>query len=150
MKTVLLIIVLLMLCRAVMAPVAIKQLYILKSEYESKLLTWSNIDWWLNYYQVQNIEIVKHQIRLETGNLTSKYCRENSNLFGMKLPQKRSATAIGRLDGMAYYDNWIMSIADYKLWQDRYYKGGDYYTFLTVRRYAEDPFYIRKLKQFNT
>lgn len=124
-----------------------RQFYILKSKEESVALTWSNIDWWLIYYQVENIDIVKAQIWLETGNLTSKYCRENNNLLGMKLPKRRQSNALGELDGMSYYPSWIHSISDYKLWQLYCYKGGDYYEFLQNRPYAEDPLYIAKLQQ---
>lgn len=124
-----------------------RQIYILKTKEESTMLTWSNIDWWLTYYQVQNMDIVKAQIFLETGNLTSKYCQENNNLLGMKLPKKRRSYALGDLDGMSYYPSWIHSIADYQLWQQYCYKGGDYYDFLQNRPYAEDPLYIAKLQK---
>ena len=124
-----------------------KQLYILKTKEECLQLTWSNVDWWLKYYQVEFIPIVKAQIWLETGNLSSKYCRENNNLLGMKLPKRRQSTAIGRLDGMAYYSTWIHSIEDYSIWQKYFYKEGDYYKFLYGKGYAEDPYYIWKLKK---
>lgn len=124
-----------------------RQLYILKTKEECLQLTWSNIDWWLNYYQVESISIVKAQIWLETGNLTSKYCKENNNLIGMKLAKRRQTTALGELDGMSYYSSWVCSLEDYKLWQTYFYKGGNYYDFLYMRGYAEDPYYNFKLRR---
>ena len=78
-------------------------IYILKTKEECIQLTWSNVDFWLDYYKIENSDVVKAQIWLETGNLSSKFCKENNNLFGMKLPKRRQTTAIGKLDGMAYY-----------------------------------------------
>jgi hypothetical protein len=127
-----------------------KRLSILKTKEECIQLTWSNVDFWLDYYRIENSDIVKAQIWLETGNFSSKFCRENNNLFGMKLAKKRPTTAIGKLDGMAYYPSWVLSIQDYKLWQTYFYQGENYYDFLHNRGYAEDPHYIRKLKQITT
>ena len=122
-------------------------IYILKTKEECIQLTWSNVDFWLDYYKIENSDVVKAQIWLETGNLSSKFCKENNNLFGMKLPKRRQTTAIGKLDGMAYYPSWVHSIADYALWQRYFYKKGNYYDFLYNHGYAEDPYYIVKLKK---
>ena len=81
--------------------------------------------------------IVLAQARLETGNFTSKMCRERHNLFGIKHH--------GRY---ASYPNWRESIADYKRSISSRYTGGDYYAFLRRIGYAKDPKYIQKLKQF--
>ena len=64
----------------------------------------------------------------------------------MKYAYNRPTTAIGRnKNGSAIYYSWKHSIIDYALWQDKYYKGGDYYKFLS-RVYAEDSVYTRKLR----
>jgi hypothetical protein len=124
-----------------------KTLYLLRTVEESKTLNWSNIDWWMDYYQIKAIPYVKAQIWLETGNLTSRFCKEHNNLFGMKLAHKRPTTAIGQRNKMAYYADWIESIEDYKIWQDQYYNGGDYLSFLQSHGYAEDIWYKWKLKR---
>lgn len=81
--------------------------------------------------------IVLAQARLETGNFTSRRCRVQHNLFGIKHRGK-----------YASYRRWQDSVADYKKSISRRYRGGDYYAFLRRINYASDPRYIRKLKQF--
>lgn len=109
-------------------------------------LSWENIDYWLRVYEIEHPEIVKRQIALETGLLTSAICQENNNLFGMKQARVRKTTALGTKRGHAYYSNYIESIKDYKLWQDSMYEGGDYYAFLTRVGYAENTRYAAVLK----
>jgi len=109
-------------------------------------LSWENIDYWIDTLGIDHPEIVKQQIALETGMLTSAICNENRNLFGMKEPRIRETTALGTKRGHAYYKNYIDSIKDYKLWQDNMYGGGDYYAFLNRIGYAEARHYIAALK----
>jgi hypothetical protein len=117
------------------------------SDYETNLLTWSNIDRYISEIDIRQPEIVKAQIRHETGNLTSRFCKEQNNLIGMRLAHSRQTTAIGEGNHMAVYGKWQDSLADYKIWQDKYYKGEDYYQFLSRHGYAEDPYYQYKLKR---
>jgi hypothetical protein len=77
--------------------------------------------------------ILLNQIRLETGNLTKIY---GNNLFGFTSDEYLS------------YDTWLDCIKYAKMWQDKKYKGGNYYTFLVKINYAEDPLYIQKLQRF--
>jgi len=116
---------------------------ILFDKYE---LSWYSIDYWMNVFDIQNKEIVKRQVYHETGNLTSRFCRECNNLTGMRKPLKRETTAIGRDNGMSIYPSFVESIEDYYLWQQYFYKGGNYYDFLESHGYAIDPLYIPKLK----
>jgi len=109
-------------------------------------LSWENIDYWIDTLEIDHPEIVRQQIALETGMLTSAICQENSNLFGMKEPRVRETTALGTQRGHAFYHNYIDSIKDYKLWQDNMYEGGDYYSFLHRVGYAEANHYIAALK----
>lgn len=81
--------------------------------------------------------IVLAQARLETGNFTSRRCRVQRNLFGIKHR--------GRY---ASYRRWQESVADYKRSISSRYQGGDYYAFLRRIGYAKDPKYTAKLKQF--
>lgn len=80
--------------------------------------------------------IVLAQARLETGNFTSRRCKGDKNLFGMK-----------RGNRYATYRRWQDSIADYKIRISKRYKGGDYYTFLRRIGYAEDKEYCKKIRR---
>jgi mannosyl-glycoprotein endo-beta-N-acetylglucosaminidase len=62
-------------------------------------------------------EVALSQARLETGNFTSEIFRENHNLFGMKMAEKRPTSAIGINRGHASYSNWKESVIDYALFQ---------------------------------
>lgn len=92
-----------------------------------------NIEIHLKAAEIQHINIVLNQIRLETGNL--KFVK-NNNLFGF------------RTDEYLKFGHWTEAIKYKKNWQDKYYKKGNYYTFLKNLPYAEDSNYIIKLKQF--
>jgi uncharacterized FlgJ-related protein len=110
-------------------------------------LNWENIDYWMEEFGVKHKEIVMRQVYLETGNLSSTICRENNNLFGMKLPRVRKTTAIGSRRGHAEYDDFVLSILDYAIWQENMYNDQkDYYAFLRSVGYAECKSYIQKLK----
>lgn len=82
-------------------------------------------------------EIVLAQARLETGNFTSRRCRVDHNIFGIKHNGK-----------YAKYRRWQDCVSDYKRRISSRYSGGDYYQFLRRIKYAADEMYIRKLKQF--
>ena len=81
--------------------------------------------------------IVLRQVLWETGHLKCTNCSlDYNNLFGMGWNGKKYHE----------YTNWIESIQAYKIWQDKYYKGGNYYDFLDSIGYAEDSKYISNLK----
>ena len=138
--------ILLMFCLKLSAPPN-SSLVVLDSEPIQTLLTWSNIDSYMSEIDIQESEVVKAQIRHETGNLTSRLCLEQNNLFGMRLARVRVTTAIGEGNHMAIYRTWQESLLDYKIWQDTFYKGGDYCIFLSKHGYATDPYYLWKLKR---
>lgn len=95
-------------------------------------------------------DVVLAQAKIETGNFTSKIFRENNNMFGMKLPERRQTTAVGESRNHAKYTSWVQSIIDYKLWQDEMIHRAPtkraYLAYLR-RNYAEDKNYIKKIKQ---
>ena len=122
-------------------------IYIEKSEPINVLLTWSNIDAYILKIDIKEPEKVKAQIRHETGNLTSYFCLKQNNLFGMRFAPLRKTTAVKESNRMAVYRSWQESLQDYKIWQDKYYHGGDYYQFLERIGYATDPWYLFKLKK---
>ena len=103
----------------------------------------------LNKYQIKYPEIVKRQICLETGHLTSFVCKHYHNLCGMKYANRRKTTAIGVEKSYAVYSNYEKSVQDYKIWQDLYYHGEDYFTFLNRIGYSENSKYIETLKKIN-
>jgi len=110
-------------------------------------LNWNNIEHWMDVFDIEHKGIVKQQIYLETGNLTSDICLRNNNLFGMRYPRVRETTAIGTRKSHAKYKNYVESIRDYALWQRSMYDGEtEYYTFLKTVGYAECTEYINKLK----
>lgn len=91
----------------------------------------------LRKQNVPHADIVLAQARLETGNFTSRRCREDKNLFGMKRGKR-----------YAKYRRWQDSVSDYKERISSRYKGGSYYVFLRKIGYASDPNYERKLRRF--
>lgn len=97
-------------------------------------LTLENVIIMLKRYDIKHPEVVVRQIQLETGHLKSKGATIDNNLFGF------------RKQNYMTFDNWVESVEYYKRWQDKKYKGGNYYTFLQNVGYAKDSLYIQKLK----
>lgn len=89
----------------------------------------------LKRQQIPHANIVLAQSKLETGNYTSKLCKQHYNLFGIR-----------KNNGYKSYSNWKESINDYKRLISSRYKGGDYYQFLQRINYAENESYITILK----
>ncbi len=67
---------------------------------------------------VKHIDEIYNHARRESGNFKSKVFRENNNAFGMRLPRRRTTTAVGRNRGYAVYDKWYDSVYDYWLWYE--------------------------------
>ena len=110
----------------------------------------SNVIYWLNYYQVQYPEIVLKQIKLETGNYTSRICLISHNLTGMKFAWVRPSVAFAEQFNHAAYENWQLSILDYRLWQlynsCKLERCKDYYLFLKHANYATGKEYTKRVK----
>ena len=85
---------------------------------------------------IKHPEIVYAQYVQETGRCKSKACREKNNLFRFMYKGEIMSFKSKR-DCIRYY----------KKWQDKRYKGGDYYQFLIDIGYAGDPLYTKRLKQ---
>jgi len=98
-------------------------------------LTLDNVYQELIKQEVKYPNIVICQVILETGYLKSYSCKVRNNLFGF-------------YNGKRYleFSNWKECIAFKKQWQDKKFKGGNYYTFLETLPYAEDQKYCNKLK----
>lgn len=84
---------------------------------------------------IPHANIVLAQARLETGNFTSRRCKVDHNLFGIKHDGK-----------YAEYRHWRESVKDYKKLISSRYKGGNYFVFLERIGYASDERYTGKLK----
>ena len=89
----------------------------------------------LKKQKIPHANIVLAQSKIETGQYTSRVCRDNKNLFGIRKGNKYKK-----------YNNWKESITDYKKLISSRYKGGDYYKFLEDIKYAENPLYTEILK----
>jgi len=85
---------------------------------------------------VQHPEIVTAQAVLETGWFRCHGCSlDRNNIFGFFYKGKYLS-----------FTSWRSSCRYYLRWQQRHYKGGDYYQFLHDRGYAEDPNYEQKVR----
>jgi len=99
-------------------------------------LTPENVYAQLEKFGVQHPEIVLRQSILETGWYGCEKCSlEHNNIFGFRYKKK-----------YIEFNNWVEAVKYYKKWQDKRYKGGDYYTFLKEIGYATSKTYISKLK----
>lgn len=90
----------------------------------------------LQRQRVPHAEIVLAQARLETGNFTSRRCKVDHNLFGIKHGRR-----------YAKYKRWQDSVVDYKERISSRYVKGDYYAFLRKIGYAEDVAYRDKIRR---
>lgn len=93
--------------------------------------------------------IVYSQAIIESGNFTSNIWKENNNMFGMKMPERRSTLVIGINKGHAVYRNWKECIIDYALFQSSYLRGlteEEYFTKIG-NSYAEDGSYEKKIRE---
>lgn len=94
---------------------------------------------------IKHKEIVLRQSLLETGLYKCTNCSlDKNNIFGWYYKKKYLS-----------FTHWKESIQYYFKWQNKWYKEGDYYSFLECIykhgdgrcvRYATDPKYIDKLK----
>jgi hypothetical protein len=116
--------------------------------WSEKELNDDNVLAFMGYVGIEHPHIVLAQMKLESGNYTSKLALENNNYFGMKQPRKRATTSIGEKNGFASYKNWACSVLDYALWQRTYASNLSEKEYLdTLATYAEDKKYITKVKK---
>ena len=106
----------------------------------------------LEYIYEMRIEhpyVVYAQALKESARFTSNIYKENHNLFGMKVPERRSTVVIGVNRGHAVYLDWKMSVIDYALFQEAYMSGlsEDEYLVRLGRIYASDTNYEKDLRK---
>jgi uncharacterized FlgJ-related protein len=92
--------------------------------------------------------IVLAQAKLESGNFDSDIFHQNNNMFGMKMPSQRPTTALGKNLSYAYFNTWICSIEDQKIYYTKYLDHRteeEVFKYLS-KYYAQDIEYVQKLK----
>lgn len=99
--------------------------------------------------RIEHPYIVYAQAIVESGNFTSKIWKENHNMFGMKMPERRATLAIKIRYGHSVYNNWRECLIDYSLYQMAYMRGLDEDEYFDKLRnsYAKDSQYIEKIKR---
>jgi len=103
----------------------------------------------ISKFNIKFENIVKAQIILESGNLTSIRAIRDNNIVGMKVAKQRPTTAINE-EGHAIYSSIEDCLIDYALWQSQNAfkcRTEEQYLELLGRIYAEDPKYVEKLKR---
>lgn len=106
----------------------------------------------LNFIYDMRLEhpyIVYAQAIIESSNFTSKIWKENNNMFGMKMPERRATLACSIKYGHSVYKNWRDCLIDYALYQMSYMRGltEDEYFEKLKNCYASDEYYINKIKK---
>jgi len=102
----------------------------------NKELTLSNILEVMKEVGLSNRLIVLAQAVLETGNFSSKVCKQYNNLFGLY---------DSRHHDYYRFEKWEDSVVAYQKFIQYRYKGGNYFQFLKRIGYAEDRQYISKV-----
>lgn len=107
-----------------------------------------NLKAFIDQMHLQNKDIVFAQAILESGNFKSFICKNNNNLFGMKVAASRPTTAIAEENNHAVYKDWQSSVIDYAMWQSSYARNltKEQYLQLLGEMYAEDTNYVNALK----
>jgi len=119
----------------------------------AKELTISNVKAEILVNNIKFPEIVLRQAIEETGWLKCTKCsRDKNNLFGLT---KRTYVNGVKVTSFQSFKTWEESVLAYKKWQDKWYKGGDYYDFLNCiykgrkgdcKRYATSKTYTSDLR----
>lgn len=92
----------------------------------------------LHIQEVQYPDIILRQACLESSWFTSYVWKTKHNPFGFR-----------NKDGYILFNDYKSAISYMKDWQDKYYKGGEYYRFLEDRKYSEDSCYVETLKKMD-
>lgn len=105
-------------------------------EISNKPLSEVNLKKELKKQGIPHSDIVFAQAKLESNLGKSSVYKKTNNLFGLT-------------HGKTYrsYSHWTYCVQDYKKCISSKYNGGSYYKFLEELPYAEDPEYIKKLKE---
>ena len=100
-------------------------------------LTIENLKIILKQEKVKHADVVLQQAIVETGWFKCTHCSlSRNNIFGFYYKKK-----------YLVFSDWVDCVRYYKRWQDRHFKGGDYYKFLEDVGYATNPKYVSDLKK---
>ncbi len=93
----------------------------------------------LVHYEVKHPKAVLAQAKLESGNYTSSHCRNRNNFLGLYNSRRKEYFK---------FNHWSECILAYKdMVEYKLREGEDYYQFLDRIGYAENPNYVRLIKQ---
>lgn len=111
-----------------------------------------NISQLLEKHKIKFSHIVLAQAKLESNNFKSDLYKRNWNCFGMKVPAQRWTFAENTHDwgNYARYSSLENCIMDYKSWQlsnATIISNENAYFELLSNIYAENPNYVKQLKQ---
>ena len=118
---------------------------------KEEALTKENLWHTIKEMDIKHPDVVFAQALLESGDFSSKVCKMNNNLFGMKMPETRKTVAHLGFKGYAKYESWKQSIYDYKLYQEHLFRHGELsrtqYMVKLNRIYSEVSDYAVRLKR---
>ena len=93
----------------------------------------------LVHYEVKHPKAVLAQAKLESGNYTSSHYRNRNNFLGLYNSRRKEYFK---------FNHWSECILAYKdMVEYKLREGEDYYQFLDRIGYAENPNYIKQVKQ---
>lgn len=118
---------------------------------QDTVLNEKNLTSYMKEKKVKFLKLSLAQATHESANFTSKLCKDNHNLFGMRKAEIRNTTAIGTKNKYAYYKNWRTSVDDFVLFQTFVLKKAKtkqaYVRYISCK-YAADKNYFKKLKKY--
>jgi hypothetical protein len=112
----------------------------IKCEIESfNIQSMKKVDSIINEMPFSDKITCKKQYRIESNNLKSDLVIKNKNIWGMKASSRRHTYISIDKNGYAVYSSIYMSIVDRLLY--------DIYVGNSLKNYASDPNYLKKLKK---
>lgn len=127
------------------------KVFLLFSIVPTKEQVWNKI----NELGIKHPKVVFAQAVHESGTFKSTLAKTCNNLFGMRVPKKRTTLAqkgCKYKHGFAKYVSWEQSIEDYKLYQQYVLRkkgnmSDDGYLSYISKKYAADPDYVAHIKK---
>jgi hypothetical protein len=92
----------------------------------------------LHLQEIKYPDVVLRQACWETGFFTSGIWKKKHNPFGLFYNGE-----------YILFNDWRSAVSYYKEWQDKRYKGGDYYDFLIKVGYAQDSNYVNSVRHID-
>jgi hypothetical protein len=118
----------------------LKQIEAKKIAFEiENLKTLKQVDSFIDILPFSDKITCKRQYRLESNNLKSDLVKKNKNIWGMRASKRRHTYSSIDKNGYAVYENIQLSILDRLLY--------DIYVGTSLKGYAKDPLYLKKLKK---